>query len=107
MHLKSQCEFVSFSLYICEQIKKDAPAFKVHYLNGDLSPLEIEEKGLDGLDYHYSVFLKNPTWISQAKTLGLSTNSWTVNNIEVFKLLRKKGIDCITTDIPQLLLNIN
>lgn len=107
LQMESQIEFISFSLNICEQIKKEEPAFKVHYLNGDLSPLEIKEKGLDGLDYHYSIFLTNPTWVSQAKTLGLITNSWTVNDVEIFKLLKKQAIDFVTTDIPHLLLKIS
>lgn len=105
LQLESQTEFISFSLNICEQLKKAEPSFKVHYLSGDLSPLEIKEKGLYGIDYQYSVFLKNLTWISEAKNLGLTTNSWTVNEIEMFKLLRKQGIDFVTTDIPHLLLN--
>ncbi|SFC18155.1 glycerophosphodiester phosphodiesterase family protein [Kaistella jeonii] len=105
LKLESQTEFISFSLNICEQIKKLEPTFKVHYLKGDLSPLEIKEKKLDGLDYDYSVFLKHPTWISQAKTLGLITNSWTVNDVEIFEKLKKQGIDFITTDIPDQLMN--
>lgn len=105
LNLESQSEFISFSLNICKQIKKVEPSFKVQYLNGDLSPLEIKEVGLDGLDYHYSVFLKNPTWISEAKTLGLITNSWTVNDIELFVKLKKQGIDFITTNIPDQLKN--
>lgn len=105
LHLESQTEFISFSLNICERIKQLEPTFKVHYLNGGLSPSEIKERKLDGLDYHYSVFLENPTWISEAKNLGLTTNSWTVNDIKIFKLLRKQGIDFVTTDLPHLLLN--
>ena len=104
--MESQIEFISFSLNICEQLKKEKPDFKIYYLNGDLSPLKIKEKGFDGIDYHYSVFLKNPTWISEAKSLGLTTNSWTVNDTEIYKLLRKQGIDFVTTDIPHLLLNL-
>ena len=46
LHLGSQCEFISFSLNICEQLKKEKSTLKVHYLNGNLSPLEINEKGL-------------------------------------------------------------
>lgn len=106
LHLKSQTEFISFSLNICEQIKKAESSFKVYYLNGDLSPLEIKEKGLDGIDYHHSVLLKNLSWISEAKTLGLTTNSWTVNHIEIFQQLKKQGIDFVTTDIPDLLCEI-
>ena len=106
LQLESQTEFISFSLNICEHLKKEEPTFKVHYLNGDLSPLQIKQKGFDGIDYHYSIFLKNPTWISQAQSIGLITNSWTVNDIEIFKQLRKQGIEFVTTDIPDLLLNL-
>ena len=106
LQLESQTEFISFSLNICEHLKKEEPTFKVHYLNGDLSPLQIKQKGFDGIDYHYSILLKNPTWISQAQSIGLITNSWTVNDIEIFKQLRKQGIEFVTTDIPDLLLNL-
>ncbi len=103
MKLESQSEFISFSLNICKEIKKLAPAFKVQYLNGELSPEQIKKEGLDGMDYHYSVFQKNPTWISEAKTLGLITNSWTVNDVAVYDELKKQGIGFVTTNIPEQL----
>ncbi|AZB30198.1 glycerophosphodiester phosphodiesterase family protein [Chryseobacterium balustinum] len=103
MKLESQCEYISFSLNICKQIKKIAPDFKVHYLRGELSPQQIKEEGLDGLDYHYSVFQKNPTWISEANALGLITNSWTVNEIEIYNELKKQGVKFVTTNIPDQL----
>jgi glycerophosphoryl diester phosphodiesterase len=103
MKLESQCEFISFSLNICKEIKKTEPKFKVQYLNGELSPEQIKNEGLDGLDYHYSVFVKNPTWISEANKLGLITNSWTVNDIAVYDQLKAHGIGFITTNIPDQL----
>ncbi|MEG0928645.1 MULTISPECIES: glycerophosphodiester phosphodiesterase family protein [Chryseobacterium] len=103
MKLDSQSEFISFSLNICKEIKKLAPAFKVQYLNGELSPEQIKKEGLDGMDYHYSVFQKNPTWIAEAKTLGLITNSWTVNDVSVYDELKKQGIGFVTTNIPEQL----
>lgn len=102
MKLESQCEFISFSLNICKQIKKLAPDFKVLYLRGELSPQQIKEAGLDGLDYHYSVFEKNPTWISEAKALGLITNSWTVNDLDVYLKLKSQGLDFVTTNTPDM-----
>ncbi|CAA7388013.1 glycerophosphodiester phosphodiesterase family protein [Chryseobacterium fistulae] len=105
MKLDSQIEFISFSLHICKEIKKHAPSFKVQYLNGELSPEQIMKEGLDGLDYHYDVFQKNPTWIAEANRLGLITNSWTVNDITVFNQLKKQGIGFITTNIPNELKN--
>lgn len=105
MKLESQSEFISFSLNICKEIKKLAPPFKVQYLNGELSPEQIKSEGLDGLDYHYSIFDKNPTWISEAKALGLITNSWTVNDTAVYEKLKAQGIGFITTNIPDQLKN--
>lgn len=97
-----QCDFISFSKNICLELKKQNPNTKVQYLNGDLSPKEIKELGLDGIDYHYKVLLlKNPTWIKEAKALGLITNTWTVNDAETFKKLKEQGIDFVTTNIPE------
>jgi len=103
MKLESQSEFISFSLNICKEIKRLEPTFKVQYLKGELSPEQIKKEGLDGLDYHYSIFQKNPTWISDAKALGLITNSWTVNDVTVYDELKKQGIGFITTNIPDQL----
>lgn len=105
MKLESQCEYISFSLNICKQIKKIAPDFKVQYLNGELSPQQIKDEDLDGMDYHYSVFQKNPTWISEASDLGLITNSWTINKVEIYDELKKQGIGFVTTNIPDQLKN--
>lgn len=103
MKLESQSEFISFSLNICKEIKRLEPTFKVQYLRGELSPEQIKNEGLDGLDYHYSIFQKNPTWISEAKAMGLITNSWTVNDVAVYEELKKQGIGFITTNIPDQL----
>lgn len=100
----SQCEFISFSLNICKEIKRLAPDFKVQYLKGELSPEQIKNEGLDGLDYHFSIYQKNPTWIAEAKALGLVTNVWTVNDEVVYQQLNSQGIDFVTTDIPNILM---
>ncbi|CAD7799352.1 hypothetical protein CHRY9390_00474 [Chryseobacterium aquaeductus] len=107
MKLESQSEFISFSLNICKEIKKAEPKFKVQYLNGELSPQQIKAEGLDGIDYHYSVFEKNPTWITEANGLGLITNSWTVNDIEIYKKLKNQGIGFVTTNVPDVLKETN
>ncbi|MCU7618566.1 glycerophosphodiester phosphodiesterase family protein [Chryseobacterium sp. PBS4-4] len=105
LKLESQSEFISFSLNICKEIKKLEPSFKVQYLRGELSPQQIKDEGLDGIDYHYSIFEKNPTWISEAKALGLITNSWTVNDVAVYEKLKNQGIGFVTTNIPDQLKN--
>ena len=75
-------------------------------MEGNLSPQQIKAEGIDGIDYHYSVFEKNPTWISEAKKLGLSTNAWTVNDPKIFQKLSESGIDFVTTNVPDVFKNI-
>lgn len=104
---EEQVEFISFSLNICREIKNREPRYPVHYLNGDLSPQQLKLENLDGLDYHYKILLeKHPEWIAEARKLGLMTNSWTVNDIETYKKLKSMGIDFVTTNIPDQLINL-
>ncbi|WP_300672657.1 glycerophosphodiester phosphodiesterase family protein [Soonwooa sp.] len=103
--LENQCEFISFSLNICKTIKKQKPNFIVFYLNGDLNPQELKEAGLDGFDYDFELLLENLNWISEAQNLGLKTNSWTVNDAEVFDKLSAAGIDFVTTNTPDVFLS--
>lgn len=103
--LQNQVEFISFSLTICKEIKKIDKKAKVQYLNGELSPDEIKAIGLNGIDYHYSVFLEeHPDWMGRAKGLGLKTNTWTVNDAETFRKLKEMGVDFVTTNTPDVFL---
>lgn len=102
LNLQQQCEFISFSKNMCLEIERLRPQYTVQYLNGDLSPQEIKDMKIDGMDYHYNVFLqKHPDWLAQAKQLGLITNTWTVDNPEVYQKLKEQGIDFITTNLPE------
>ena len=104
--IHNQIEIISFSQNICNQFTALAPQFHVSYLAGDLSPKEVKEKGWDGIDYHYSVFQKNPNWVKDAKELGLLVNVWTVNEPKVMQEMIDLQVDYITTDKPLLLKEI-
>lgn len=101
--LSEQCEFISFSLNICKEIKKHNGKTIVLYLSGDLSPEKLVQLGIDGFGYHYTVLQKNPTLMHEAQNFCLITNAWTVNDESVFRELKNSGISYITTDIPHLL----
>lgn len=79
------------------------PKAQVQYLNGDKSPEEIKRDGLDGIDYHFSVFQKHPDWIPQAKHNNIVLNAWTVNNAAEMDWLLANRFDFITTNEPELL----
>ncbi len=100
MGLESQTEYISFSINICERFSEQTDS-AVSYLGGDLTPEQLKSRGIDGLDYHHSIILANPTWVESAKTIGISTNAWTINDMGIAKSLIEYGIDYITTDYPE------
>lgn len=106
LRMQDRLEYLSFSLNICKLLKEWSPDAKVIYLNGELSPVEISELGLDGLDYEYEIWKNQPDWIDEAKNLGLETGCWTVDEPKEFFELAEWGIDFITTDKPDLFVDL-
>lgn len=99
-------EYISFDDAICKEIMKLERKAKVSYLNGEKTPQELKTEGYFGFDYHYSVFQKHPEWFKEAIDLGLVTNSWTVNDLVIAKFLLQNKVDFITTNEPELLLEV-
>lgn len=106
VQVENQVEYISFSPHMCNELKRIRPMSSVVYLNGDLSPAEVKKKGWDGIDYHYKVYQKNEQWISQAHALGLTTNVWTVNSIELMQQMQHAQVQFISTDQPLELLEL-
>lgn len=103
---KKQTEYICFDFDAGKLIKELDARAEVAYLTGDKTPAEAKAAGYTSLDYHYSIYAKNPTWIKEAKELGLTINSWTVNKEEDMETLSKQNIDFITTDEPEKLLKL-
>lgn len=101
--LQSRTEYIAFHFDVCKEIKKIKPESPVYYLGGNLTPEQLKNAGLAGLDYHYSKFKENPLLIEQSHKLGLKVNAWTVNDPDVMKWLINEGVDFITTDKPLVL----
>lgn len=93
--------FISFSYDALLELLELDPKVHVQYLGGSKSPTELKADNITGLDYHFSVFQKNPDWIAEAKSLGMSTNVWTVNSTKTMEWLIGLGVDYITTDQPE------
>ena len=100
VYLPDRVEYISFGLDICQAIADFDDAAKVAYLNGDKSPQELYDLGIKGLDYTLDRYTSNPTWIQEAKDLGLTTNVWTINDTNDMIKCNNLGIDFITTDNP-------
>lgn len=107
MGLKEQVEYIGFSRNVCKRIHEVDPGAKVAYLNGDLSPKEVKELGWTGIDYEKGVFKNNPTWIKEAKDLGLEVNVWTLRGEGDIKSHQADpNIDLFTTDDPDVALRL-
>lgn len=106
MKLQDKVEFISFSLEACKQLARLIPECRVQYLSGKIPPKELKEMGIMGLDYHYSQIQKNPQWIEEAHKLGMIVNVWTVNKPELIKEMIDLKVDFITTDAPELVLEM-
>ncbi|MFY0253808.1 glycerophosphodiester phosphodiesterase [Chitinophaga sp. 30R24] len=96
--------YISFDYNICKKLKELDPTAKIAYLNGDKTPAELQADGIWGLDYNQQEFKKEPTLIATAKQHQVTTNAWTIDKPEVMDALLKEGIDFITTNEPEILL---
>jgi glycerophosphoryl diester phosphodiesterase len=104
--IASITDYIAFDFDVCLEVKKLAPNAHVQYLNGDKTPEQLVEAGLDGFDYHYGVLQKNKKWLTAARRLKLSTNAWTVNNEKVMRWLIDRKIEMITTNEPEKLIEL-
>ena len=103
-NMEEHIEYISFSKYICQELKRKSPASIVVYLAGTpesaFTPQAIKDEGFDGIDYHFNLINTHPHWIKESKELGLTTNVWTVNDEAIMKTMLELGVDYITTDKP-------
>ncbi|MDT7829210.1 glycerophosphodiester phosphodiesterase family protein [Pricia sp. S334] len=96
--------YISFMYEILQKIEELDPEAHTQYLEGDKAPATLKADGIDGADYHFSVFKKHPEWIESAKKIGIALNAWTVNKPEDMDWLLEEDFDFITTNEPELLL---
>jgi glycerophosphoryl diester phosphodiesterase len=97
--------YISFNYEALKKIKQLLPSSTVAYLSGNVSPEQLKQDGITGLDYIHNVFKKDTAMIENARKLGLSLNVWTVNSPDDMDLFMSYDFDYITTDEPELLLN--
>lgn len=104
LEAEAYVDYISFDYEILKYIESEEPEVTTQYLGGDKGPKELKADGIDGLDYHFSIFRKNPDWIREAKKNGLLLNAWTVNKTSDIDWLISEDFDFITTNEPELVL---
>lgn len=102
--LEARVEYITFSYQGMKNLKELAPAgTSVYYLNGELSPSQLNELGVAGIDYSIRVMREHPQWIDEAHALGMKVNVWTVNSERDMQWCINYGVDFITTNAPERL----
>ncbi len=105
LNARSWVDYISFSYKILEQVKQQDPYANVAYLRGDVPLEKLKEDKFYGADYHFSVYKKGE-WFEKAKALKLTLNAWTVNNAADMNWLLDNKVEFITTDQPEMLLEL-
>lgn len=101
MGLQDRVEYIAFSLDICKRLVQNDPDACVAYLNGDISPSQLHEYGITGLDYTAANYRSNPSWVTSAHSLGMTTNVWTINSESEIIEMNNMDIDFVTTNNPE------
>lgn len=106
LNLENHVDYITFDFEAGKLISELNPNANVAYLEGDKTPKEAQEARYNGLDYHYSVYKKHPNWIKEAKDLVMTINAWTVNEEADMNWLIDQKADFITTNEPELLIQL-
>jgi glycerophosphoryl diester phosphodiesterase len=96
--------YISFDYDILKRIIALNPLANTQYLEGDKSPDQLKQDGINGADFHYSVYAEHPDWILSAKKNNLALNAWTINDADQMDWLLANSFDFITTNEPELLI---
>lgn len=106
MKAQAWVEYIAFDYDVCKKVRALDPFAKVAYLMGDRTPGQVASDGLSGLDYHFKVMQAKENYRAQAQKLGLTVNVWTVNEAALMQKLIEQQVDFITTDEPELVLEL-
>ncbi len=106
--LKAQgyISYISFDYEVLKRIRQLDPSAETAYLYGNKTVDELKRDGISGLDYDFYQYGNDPMLVEKAKRLELSTNVWTVNEAGALRKFLHSGVDLITTDEPEILLQL-
>lgn len=103
--MEAQVEYTSFSEWICKEVHRVRPESKVLFLDSGVfvkTPEYAHAQGYDGISYDFNGFMNHPDYAERARKLGIETTLWIVNSYEVVEWAVRHGIDCVSSDHPEL-----
>ena len=106
MKMNGYVKYISFSYQVLERIRTLDPTAPLFYLSADKKLSDLENARIMGIDYNYGAYYKNRNLIKEARDRGMEINVWTVNRPEDMLYFKNQGVDYITTDEPELLMEV-
>ncbi|MDP4186129.1 MAG: glycerophosphodiester phosphodiesterase family protein [Bacteroidota bacterium] len=106
LKVQAWVNYISFSYPVLQRIQELDPAAKTAFLSDSKKIEEIKADKLWGIDYPFTAFKNDKDLIKNSHKLGLSVNIWTVNDSKDLKLYLDEGADLITTNEPEMLLQM-
>jgi len=98
--------YISFNYNSCLISAQMDPTARTAYLSDDKSVNDLKAINMWGIDFNYKMFEKDANLVKDAHAAGMTVNVWTVNKKEDLVLYLDKGVDFITTNEPEMLLEI-
>ncbi len=92
--------FFTFSPNASVVLARSVPGFTVQYVGSNRRPEEVARMGMNGVSTWCETLLSDPTWYPEARKLGMSVNTWTVDDPAQMEALFAMGVDQLTTDEP-------
>ncbi|MBR3633583.1 MAG: hypothetical protein IKN51_03515 [Bacteroidaceae bacterium] len=97
--MQDRVQYISFGVSALRYIRAADPTAFTQSLTS-MTPADIRKNDLQALDFNYTSFLSNPTWISEAEELGLLIDAFTIDDKATMVRFCNMGVDLITTNYP-------
>lgn len=106
LKMQAWVSYISFDRSCLVKVLELDPTAKTAYLDKNMTLSQIKDDKMWGVDFNLGMFKEDADLVKKAHDMGLTVNAWTVNKAEDMKMLLEKGIDYLTTNEPELLLNM-
>jgi glycerophosphoryl diester phosphodiesterase len=98
--------YISFDYSYLQRIVEKNPKARTAYLGSNINIKQIVDDKQFGIDFNQNHYKKNTEIIETAQKNGVNINVWTVNKAEDMQYFLGKNVDYITTDEPEMLINL-
>lgn len=103
---EERIEFIGPNFDALVKVLMELPSGRALYIGSDKEPEVLKELGFVGVDLGYKRFAAGEYSVKEAKAAGLMVGSYTVDSAEEMRTQLEAGVDYITTNEPELLLEV-